>query len=331
VILNVCGLALAVSSEDDEVAAAVRDRLRGFPSASDHAPELRFEYRIDSQAVSPPPGEGRSVYDTPRGAVLHFAAHDSLYVDAGGGVRVLCDAESGRTLVSVGLQRPRDLWLLSRPMFTLPLLEMGKRRQRYGVHAAGVSVDGRGILLAGPTGAGKSTLALALAGRGLDFLGDDLVFLRRDDDGVRVLAFPDEIDVTDDTLRLLPELNGVWRRRAGAEWPKHRVAVAELPGVRVPAECQPAALLFPRVTDTQVSRLWPMSAHEALLKLAPNVLLTDPASSQMHLDALTQLVGQCHCARLDTGRDFDTLAERLRTLVAMSGRRDRRAGATLDR
>lgn len=40
-------------------------------------------------------------------------------------------------------------------------------------HAASVGVQGRGALLVGPKGAGKSTLALALAARGHDFLGDE--------------------------------------------------------------------------------------------------------------------------------------------------------------
>jgi hypothetical protein len=40
-------------------------------------------------------------------------------------------------------------------------------------HAAAVGVAGRGVMLLGPRGAGKSTLALALASRGHAFLGDD--------------------------------------------------------------------------------------------------------------------------------------------------------------
>jgi hypothetical protein len=40
-------------------------------------------------------------------------------------------------------------------------------------HAAAVGVAGQGVMLLGPRGAGKSTLALALASRGHAFLGDD--------------------------------------------------------------------------------------------------------------------------------------------------------------
>lgn len=40
-------------------------------------------------------------------------------------------------------------------------------------HAASVVIRGRGVLFVGPKGAGKSTLALSLAGRGYDLLGDE--------------------------------------------------------------------------------------------------------------------------------------------------------------
>jgi hypothetical protein len=50
---------------------------------------------------------------------------------------------------------------------------MRLRRDAIFFHAASVAVDGAGALLVGPKGAGKSTLALALATRGHGFLGDE--------------------------------------------------------------------------------------------------------------------------------------------------------------
>lgn len=50
---------------------------------------------------------------------------------------------------------------------------MRLRRDAIFFHAASVAVAGRGALIVGPKGAGKSTLALALATRGHGFLGDE--------------------------------------------------------------------------------------------------------------------------------------------------------------
>jgi len=51
-----------------------------------------------------------------------------------------------------------------------------------------VSIGGHGLLIEGPPGSGKSSLALALIDRGAVLVGDDGVSLERD--GARLLASP---------------------------------------------------------------------------------------------------------------------------------------------
>ena len=56
------------------------------------------------------------------------------------------------------------------------------------VHASAVAIDGLVIALSGPTGTGKTSLALQLVAAGADFVADDVLALERDGD--RVLAHP---------------------------------------------------------------------------------------------------------------------------------------------
>lgn len=58
------------------------------------------------------------------------------------------------------------------------------------LHAATVSLDGRGVALCGPTGVGKSTLAAALCRMGCGFVSDDVTAIRFDSNG-RPIASPD--------------------------------------------------------------------------------------------------------------------------------------------
>lgn len=52
-----------------------------------------------------------------------------------------------------------------------------QQRGLFAVHAAAVAHRGRAVILAGPSGAGKTTLALGLAARGLELLSDELAVL----------------------------------------------------------------------------------------------------------------------------------------------------------
>lgn len=48
------------------------------------------------------------------------------------------------------------------------------------MHSSCVAIDGRGVLLLGRSGSGKSDLALRLMDRGAKLVGDDYLVLRRD-------------------------------------------------------------------------------------------------------------------------------------------------------
>jgi len=54
------------------------------------------------------------------------------------------------------------------------------------LHASTVALDGRAVMIAGPSGSGKSDLALRLLDRGFRLVSDDQTLLRRD--GARLLA-----------------------------------------------------------------------------------------------------------------------------------------------
>ncbi len=75
------------------------------------------------------------------------------------------------------------------------------------LHASAVAFAGRGVLILGPSGSGKSSLALDLMGLGADLVADDAVLVAADADGHPAMRAPDAI-------RGLIEARGVGLLRA---------------------------------------------------------------------------------------------------------------------
>lgn len=321
-LLHGVRLGVLAAGEAQRAAAGIHSRLGGLPRDGGPPHDATFEILAGESHPFGPPAPARPVYEPPRGEVLYDDEADQLYIGYGPRLRVLCDPGLGRARASAAgtpgtLAIPEeDLWALSHPLFTLPLVELLKRRGLYGLHAGGVCRGGRALLLAGTSGAGKSTLTLALARAGCGLLGDDTLFLARRPQGLRVLAFPDEFDLTDETAAFFPELSPLFGPCRPAGWRKRQVRAEYAYGAPVVWECEPAALVFPRVSGDRESALVPMDRGEALLELAPNVLLTEARSSQAHLEALAELAGRSDCYRLATGTDLDGAVAALGRLLA---------------
>jgi hypothetical protein len=307
-------ISVVASGEGERAAAGIHARLAGLSLLGDgrHGGlEDGVIFEIHFGEGGHPfdrPAAARPVYDPPAGEVVYDDGADLLYIRYGPRLRVLCEPGRGRSLASAGdtARIPEeDLWALSHPLFTLPLVELLKRRGLYGLHAAGLCLGGRVLLLPGTSGSGKSTLALALARAGFGFLGDDTLFLARRPEGLKILAFPDEVDLTDQSVAFFPELASLLDTGLPAGWRKRQTRAEQAYGAEVVWECEPALLVFPRVAGVAASQLTPMRREEALLELAPNVLLTEPRSSQAHLDALAELVERSECWRLETGTDLE--------------------------
>jgi len=57
----------------------------------------------------------------------------------------------------------------------------GSRLSSENLHASAVAVEGRAVLISGPSGSGKSDLALRLIDRGFTLVSDDRTIVRKED------------------------------------------------------------------------------------------------------------------------------------------------------
>lgn len=312
------GLNLRVSSSA-AIATCLDSRFQMLPSNGECAETIFFDFESVSSTkghrFGKPPGRAKPFYELQSGHASYFEAEDQLYLCYDDRVRVLCNPGSGSAYFSVLEPETDNLWLASHLLFTICLVEILKRRGLYSVHAGGFSANGKCLLIPGTSGVGKSTLTIASLRANLDYMSDDMVFLIGRPDGLRALAFPEEVDVSDQTAGFFPELSFLLRSPKRSGWRKRQIHPIQIYGAKVAPEAKPTAVVIPRIAEAETSVVTRMDPDEALLEIVPNVLLTEASSCRAHLDALSKLVTTTPCYRLETGRDFDRLSVRFRELL----------------
>lgn len=154
------------------------------------------------------------VYDDRRVWLEH---DDLLFLDLTGVV-----ARSGPTTATIGGGPGRELAALGiRRLFLCAVGHLLGFQDRLLVHGGAVVVDGRTVLVLGESGRGKSTVALAALEQGWPVLSDDLVILRRAEDGIDVAGVPRPPTVPTD---LQAEVEGA--ARPVADDPRGRAQLA---------------------------------------------------------------------------------------------------------
>jgi len=139
-----------------------------------------------------------------------------------GHLRATVDAENFATVfpaarsacVSVSSDQLRHSHLVRYELIEFAVLTLAARSQGLvALHAGCVGARGKGVLLVGDSGAGKSTVALAALLAGLDYLAEDSVFVCPD--SLRALAAPQFLHLRSRSLAAIaPRVRPALRRAA---------------------------------------------------------------------------------------------------------------------
>ena len=160
------GVALRIEFDSPDWVGPVRDACESWDTEADSsARSLRIELRRHHALAG-------------TGDVRIEATTASLRL-AGAGVDGWADAHGGRAVCHLSDAYLRSPELLRDAVLEPLALFLVTRSGRTPIHAAGVVADGLAILLAGPSGSGKSCLAVAADSAGLEVLSDDTVYLQR--------------------------------------------------------------------------------------------------------------------------------------------------------
>jgi hypothetical protein len=182
------------------------------------------------------------------------------------------------------------------------------------LHAAGVGIDGTGVLLAGAGGSGKSTTTAACVLAGLQTTGDDFVVV--DPQRRRADALYDTIKLDDAALQTLP----AWQSAvANPHRPADQKARLHV-GLARPAALARGgfalkAILLPHVAGAAHSSIAPASAAEALRALAPSTMFLLRGGARAAMLKTTALLRGLPAFHLALGRDPMEAASAIRSFL----------------
>jgi hypothetical protein len=223
--------------------------------------------------------------------VTSFGYGQFFEIAHGDGARFLIDAEGTRLWAR--WSRPLTIEYLA-TYLTGPVMGFILRKRGVtALHASAVCVDGHAVVLCGPSEAGKSTTAAALALRGTPVLADDIAALKfLNDEFVVEPGYP-RICLWPATVRnllgapdALPRLTSDWEK---CYLPLDGKAAIFEKGRRPLAAIY---LLAARETGSDTPRIQEASARTAVLELVQNTYMNyvlDPQQRAAEFDMLTKI------------------------------------------
>lgn len=206
------------------------------------------------------------------------------------------------------VERTTNYWQLFRTLEIHLLKSIGERVKRaLLVHAGAVSYRGKGIMLPGQSGSGKSSLALGLLQRGYNYLSDELAPI--DVKSGRLLPFPKPLSIKDTSVFPgLVDPDRIWHGPAVSEaesvW---YVQPEEVKRGNISKPVPVRYIFFPTYAAGRKPELYQLEKDEAARKLLE-------CTANFHrfgatgLRVISRLVQDADCFELATGDLDETVA-----------------------
>jgi hypothetical protein len=250
------------------------------------------------------------------------------------GLSVYCRVETGMVTMldaaaGIAFQWVPSVRALSRHDAAAPLRQILSAwfagEARCLAHGAAVGLGGRGVLLGGRGGSGKSTTALVCLEAGFDYAGDDYVLVDCDAEGARVHGIYATGKVAASGLARVPGLSRAFDAPAAApELPdsEPEKALAYLDGHaggRLSRGFPLVALLLPQVAARTDTRLARVPSGAGLRGLAPSTVFQHGGGGGAILSTLARLAQRLPCYRLELGSDVAQIPRVIGDLIERDG------------
>lgn len=275
--------------------------VRGEYKPSNSKVSVEFASHSDEKAF---PIQSSGIYSV--GILDFFQSNDYLYVT------------EGKSFLGVNLRNNSGFSLLHNSFWQKPLyfkvslliVEFILLLWRYGfyeLHAAGLAKEGKGLLLVGPSGSGKSSLALSLIRQGWHYLSDDMLILRRTPLGVEALPLRKYFKVKRSLTNKYPELTHLLEKPLELLNEEAYIYVDGTYPNQSVQRCIPRTIIFPRITHKGESQIGPLKQSEAFINLFRSNcygMYFDHQIARQRLEIMKDLVYQADCYEMSVGLDL---------------------------
>lgn len=325
---DVHGVKTRLVTNSSAVAGAMTGFFRAFAGSPQDEPDIEVHlFTVDSlsEAMSAVPADAKMMYDWGMVKILH--AGPLRYESVDTRALVTADVEQRKAVGFAEEAFLKSNWLISNVFFYPLWGQLLKECGLFPLHAAGLVRQGKASLFLGKSGSGKSTLSLHLVKSGYGILSDDTVFLKESGGIVEALSFPEEINVSEQTIKLIPELSRVEKFTVNELRQKSSFSIEELYPECVADSGLPAVMVFPEIAEVESTVARPMSRTEALaLSMRYGYFFMDPSTTGRHFEILSLLAKQTQCYRLYSGKDQEELEQVVAGLLEKSLEADQSSG-----
>jgi hypothetical protein len=193
----VLGVPLRVRSNAEAAVGLAADHFGSWLGLTEHLVDRSLQSTLDV-VVHPETAD-------PMPASLSYRRHGPVFLAAGVGVQIAVVLDTRHAVAFVPRQALDDREWFCAHVGGFALLA-ATQRTRVPLHAAAVVAGSQTLLLAGHSGAGKSTMAYACAAAGFSVLAEDTVFAELGARPVRLWGQANQIWLAADSPRFFPEL-----------------------------------------------------------------------------------------------------------------------------
>lgn len=178
------------------------------------------------------------------------------------------------------------------------------------VHGAAVGLDGKGILLVGAGGSGKTTTALSAAMSGFEYLGDDYVILNPKDGSI--LSLYQSGKFRWDAGKIL---TGIEKLAVNTHADRKGIFFLNEGIARVSKKLPFCGVVIPRIGGGRVSSYRPLPAAKALLVLSSSTIFQMPGSGKSTLQSISKAIRNVPAYEMVLGTCPEEINSKLAELI----------------